>query len=87
MLLVERFFRSFTTKELADTARMAEVITALSETSRLRVDELADKARAAGGAPSKEPYDFGWMYGRSFQHLDGHLWEVFWMDPAGPPKA
>ena len=79
MLLVERFFRSFTTKELADTA--------LSETSRLRVDELADKARAAGGAPSKEPYDFGWMYGRSFQHLDGHLWEVFWMDPAGPPKA
>ena len=87
MLLVERFFRSFTTKELADTARTAEVITALSETSRLRVDELADKARAAGGAPSKEPYDFGRMYGRSLQDLDGHLWEVFWMDPAGPPKA
>jgi hypothetical protein len=87
MLLVERFFRTFTHKELADTARTTEVITALAETSRERVDELAGKALASGGTPSKEPYDFGWMYGRSFQDPDGHLWEVFWMDPAGPPKS
>ena len=87
MLLTEPFFKTFTVKGLADTSRTAEVITALAETSRARVDELAGRALAAGGAPSKEPYDFGWMYGRSFQDPDGHLWEVFWMDPAGPPKG
>ncbi|WKX71403.1 VOC family protein [Streptomyces sp. XD-27] len=82
MLLVEPFFKSFTDKEIVDTSKGAEAIVALGVESRERVDELADKALAAGGKPSKEPMDEGFMYGRSFQDLDGHLWEVFWMDPS-----
>ncbi|WP_431043382.1 VOC family protein [Streptomyces sp. P1-3] len=82
MLLVEPFFKSFTDKEIVDTSKGAEAIVALGVESRERVDELADKALAAGAKPSKEPMDEGFMYGRSFQDLDGHLWEVFYMDPS-----
>jgi uncharacterized protein len=85
MLLVEPFFKTFTTKEVSDTSTTAEAIIALSADSRAAVDELADRALAAGGKPSMEPSDLGFMYGRSFQDLDGHLWEVVWMDPAGMP--
>jgi hypothetical protein len=86
MLLVERFFRSFTTKELADTARGGGHHRAVRDQPVAR--RRTGRQGAGGGrGPSKEPCDFGWMYGRSFQDLDRHLWEVFWMDPAGPPKA
>ncbi len=82
MLLVEDRFKDFTKKELADASRQTEVIMALSADSREGVDELADKALAAGGSPANEPLEMGFMYGRSFNDLDGHLWEVVWMDPA-----
>jgi predicted lactoylglutathione lyase len=82
MLLVERFFKSFTKKEVADSVTHTEAILALSAESRAQVDELAEKALAAGGEPANEPMDEGFMYGRSFQDLDGHLWEVFHMDPS-----
>ncbi|WP_033442472.1 VOC family protein [Saccharothrix sp. NRRL B-16314] len=83
MLLTEPFFQSsLTSKEMADAGKTAEVILALSLESRERVDELADKALAAGGQFVKEPQDHGFMYGRSFADLDGHLWELFWMDEA-----
>ncbi|MFB9326413.1 VOC family protein [Paenibacillus aurantiacus] len=82
MLLVEPFFQSFTSKELSDSRRSTEVIVALAADSREQVDELADKALAAGGSHSNDPQDLGFMYTRSFQDLDGHLWEVFYMaDP------
>jgi uncharacterized protein len=58
------------------------VLVALSADSRQQVDELVDKALAAGGQPSMEANDQGFMYGRSFQDPDGHTWEVVWMDPA-----
>jgi predicted lactoylglutathione lyase len=87
MLLVEKFFKTFTKKEIADTTRSTEVITALAYESKAKVDEIAGLAFANGGSPSNEPYDLGWMYGKSFQDPDGHLWEAFWMDPAGPPPA
>ncbi|UVI33020.1 VOC family protein [Paenibacillus spongiae] len=80
MLLVEDFFKTFTDKEIADSTKSAEVIVALSAESRERVDELVDKALAAGGSFSKEPLDHGFMYSRSFQDLDGHLWEFMYMD-------
>jgi predicted lactoylglutathione lyase len=86
MLLVEPFFKTFTTKEVSDTSTSAEAIIALSADSRAAVDELADRALAAGGKPSMEPSDMGFMYARSFQDPDGHLWEVIWMDPAGMPE-
>ena len=82
MLLVEDFFRGFTKKDLADTSRHTEAIMALSADSRQEVDDLVDKALAAGGRPSNETMDQGGMYGRSFQDLDGHLWEVMYMDPS-----
>ena len=82
MLLVKDRFKDFTKKELADTASATEAIMALSASSREDVDAFADKALAAGGSPANEPMEMDFMYGRSFQDPDGHLWEVFWMDPS-----
>ncbi|WP_406058065.1 glyoxalase [Streptomyces sp. NBC_01077] len=84
MLLEEPKFKSFMApgKELSDATRTTEVLVTLSAESREKCDELADAALAAGGTPAKEPMDLGFMYGRSFADLDGHHWEVFWMDPA-----
>lgn len=82
MLLVEKFFQSFTNKEIVDATTSTEAILALGLDSRQQVDELADKALAAGGLPGHFTNDDGFMYGRSFQDLDGHLWEVLYMDPA-----
>ncbi len=58
------------------------MILAVSAESREEVDTLVDQALASGGSPTKEPQDEGYMYGRSFYDLDGHAWEVMWMDPA-----
>ena len=55
---------------------------AVSADSREGVDELVDQALAAGGSAANEPIEMGFMYGRSFNDPDGHLWEVVWMDPA-----
>jgi uncharacterized protein len=87
MLLVEKFFRSFTSKQLADTAAEAEMIMALSAESRRAVDELARKAFEAGAGEFRPPEDLGFMYGRSFQDPDGHLWEVFFMDETAAPTG
>ncbi|MET4672874.1 VOC family protein [Streptomyces microflavus] len=82
MLLTEPRFKDFTKKDIADASRTTEVILALSADSREKVDELADAALAAGGFPAGETQDLGFMYGRSFQDPDHHIWEVMWMDPA-----
>lgn len=84
MLLAEPRFKEFTPKgkEIADSATHAEAIIALSAESRAKVDELCDAALAAGATPSKDPQDYGTMYGRSFQDPDGHNWEIMWMDPS-----
>jgi predicted lactoylglutathione lyase len=86
MLLVEAYFQTFTSKPVAEASAAAEVIMSFSLDSREAVDELVRKALTSGGAPSQEAQDYGFMYNHSFQDPDGHLWEVFWMDPAGPPK-
>ncbi|WP_461163273.1 VOC family protein [Arthrobacter sp. R4-81] len=85
MLLVEGFFKTFTSKSIADSTETTEAIMAFSVDSREAVDETVRKALAAGGSPSQEVKDYGFMYNHSFQDPDGHLWEVMWMDPAGPP--
>ncbi|MFG2328518.1 VOC family protein [Streptomyces sp. NPDC048604] len=84
MLLTEAKFKEFTKpgKEIADASKTSEVLVALSAESRAKVDELVDGALAAGATDAKEPMDYGTMYGRSFTDLDGHHWEVMWMDPA-----
>ncbi|MBA3402489.1 MAG: VOC family protein [Actinobacteria bacterium] len=81
MLLVEDRFKDFTKKQLTDATKQTEVIVALSAESREAVDELADNALEAGGSRANDPLEMGFMYGRSFQDPDGHLWEVIWMDP------
>ncbi|WSQ12107.1 VOC family protein [Streptomyces sp. NBC_01231] len=82
MLLTKPFYATFTKKEIADATKSSEVLIALSAESREKVDELVEKALAAGGSPAGETQDHGFMYGRSFDDPDGHTWEVIWMDPA-----
>jgi uncharacterized protein len=81
MLLAEPFFKSFITREVCDTSRQNEALIALSCESRNEVDELVKKAIDAGGHDAMPAQDLGFMYGRSFYDLDGHHWEVMWMDP------
>ena len=84
MLLVEKFFKTFTKKEICDTSKNTEVIVALSvegrEKDREKVDQMINRAIEAGGRESREPQDHGWMYGRSFEDINGHIWEVIYMD-------
>jgi uncharacterized protein len=82
MLLVEKFFKTFTPKEICDTTKSAEVLIALSFNSRAEVDDMVAKAIAAGGTTYKEPQDLGFMYQHGFQDLDGHIWEIFFMEPS-----
>ncbi|AKJ10483.1 glyoxalase [Streptomyces incarnatus] len=82
MLLTKPFYATFTKKEIADATKTSEVLVALSAESREKVDELVDKALSSGATPSGETQDHGFMYGRAFDDLDGHTWEVIWMDPA-----
>jgi hypothetical protein len=81
MLLVKEFFQTFTKKEVADASKSTEAIIALSADSREKVDALIHKAVKAGGSTPNEKRDHGFMYSWGFQDLDGHLWEVIWMDP------
>lgn len=81
MLLEQARFADFTKKPIADAAGTTEAILALSADSRDGVDELADAALAAGATPGNDPMDYGFMYSRSFDDPDGHLWEVVWMSP------
>ncbi len=79
MLLTEPFFGSFTQKELTDSNKSIEVMLAISYESPAEVDRLADKALQLGAKESRRE-DLGFMYSRSFFDLDGHTWELFWMD-------
>lgn len=81
MLLSEPFFRTFTKLQPSDTSKYTEGMYALSCNSRAEVDEIVKKAIAAGGKHAMEPQDHGFMYGWSFYDLDGHHFEVMWMDP------
>ena len=86
MLLVEKFFATFTSKPIVDASKAVEVISAIGLDSRNQVDSMVDQALAAGGTAFAEPRDYGFMYQRSFQDLDGHLWEIFYMS-GDPPAA
>lgn len=80
MLIVEEFFKKFTKKEISNAKNTTEVILSLSAESKEMVDEMVNKAFAAGAKPSNEKMEMDSMYGWSFQDLDDHLWEVFYMD-------
>jgi predicted lactoylglutathione lyase len=79
MLLVEKFFSTFTAKPICDATKSTEVLVCLSCDSRAQVDELVAKARDAGGAVPRKPQDHGFMYGHGFEDPDGHIWELVHM--------
>ena len=85
MLLVEPFFQGFTKKPVGNAHQATEVILALSVDGRAEVDEVVRKAVAAGASTPNAPMDHGFMYQHGFADLDGHQWEVFWMDEAAAP--
>ncbi len=85
MLLVEPFFQGFTKLPICDAKKATEVLVALSVDSRAQVDEVVAKAVAAGATTPNAPMDHGFMYQHGFADLDGHQWEVFWMDMSAAP--
>ena len=81
MLLTHDKFRQFTPKEIADARATSEVLICISTDSRAAVDDMVERAGSAGGTIDPGPkQDHGFMYGRSFEDPDGHIWEVMWMD-------
>lgn len=82
MLLTKAKFEEFSKKPVVDASSQTEVLLAISAGSREGVDELADAALASGGSDANDPLDYSFMYSRSFQDPDGHVWEVVWMDDA-----
>lgn len=82
MLLTEPFFKKFTNKDLVDAKKATEVLVCLSAESRESVDEIVRKAVAAGGRIYNDPQDHGFMYGHGFEDLDGHQWELAFMEPS-----
>ena len=86
MLLVEKFFKTFIKKELVDATKATEALIALSAGSRSEVDDLAERALKAGGTEPRPAQEYPWMYSRSFQDLDGHLWELVYMDMTKVPR-
>lgn len=81
MLLTHEKFKTFTPKEICDATRSTEVLVCLSCESREKVDGMVRTAVAAGGTTYNEPQDHGFMYGHGFQDLDGHIWELVYMEP------
>ena len=87
MLAVEPFFKGFIEpQDIVDTSKCREVILGLSADSREQVDDLGDKALAAGGQALGEPEDQGFMYMRGFRDLDGHQWSFIYMDMSAIPE-
>ena len=83
MLLTHARWADFTPKNIPDARTNAQVLLALSRDSRDAVDAITAKAEAQGTIIDPSPkQDQGWMYGRSFEDPDGHIWEVMWMDLA-----
>jgi predicted lactoylglutathione lyase len=91
MILKHAFFSNFTKKSIIDSHTSVQVLNCLSCESRDAVNDIVRKAEAAGGKTYAEPQDHGWMYQHGFEDLDGHIWEVAYMDitqaPATPEAA
>lgn len=87
MLLVEPFFKTFTKKGIVNAHKNTEVLIALDAASRDEVKEMVKKAIEAGGSSYMDPQDHGWMYQHSFADLDGHQWEILFMDESAIPQT
>lgn len=87
MLLTEAKFKEFTPKAICDATKSTEVLVCLSCESRAAVSDMVRKAVAAGGATIAESKDYGFMFQHGYQDLDGHIWELIYMDPAAVQSA
>ena len=87
MLLTHDKFKTFTPKAICDATKSTEVLVCLSTGSRAKVNEMVGKAVRAGGTTYKKPQDHGFMYGHGFQDLDGHIWELIYMEPSAVKQA
>jgi predicted lactoylglutathione lyase len=88
MLMTHDKYRQFTSKKITDARTSSQVLICVTADSRAEVDDVVGKATAAGGVPDPSPQeDFDFMYGRSFEDLDGHMWGVTWMDVEAAAKA
>ena len=87
MLLTHAKFKEFTTLEIVDAKKATQVLMALTYDSREEVDAVMEKALAAGGTEFRPATDMGFMYQRAYADLDGHVWEMMWMDPAAIPQG
>jgi predicted lactoylglutathione lyase len=87
MLLQRDRFADFVTRPVADADEATALTACVSAADRAEVDALAEAAAAAGAGTAKDPQDYGFMYQRSFHDLDGHLWEIAWMDPVAVEKG
>lgn len=87
MLLTEAKFKLFTPKAICDATKNTEVLVCLSCDSRAEVNDRVRKAVAAGGTTYNEPQDHGFMYGHGYQDLDGHIWELIYMEPGAPGQS
>ncbi|MEY3405299.1 MAG: hypothetical protein RL161_729 [Bacteroidota bacterium] len=85
MLLTEAYFKTFIKKEICDATRSTEVLVAIDQNSKAEVDEFLNKVLSIGGTEARDLQDLGFMYSRAFNDPDGHIWEVFWMDPSQIP--
>lgn len=86
MLLTHDKWRQFTSKPIVDAHASAQVLLCLSAASRDEVSAIVEKAGTAGGKADPTPtQDYGFMFGRSFEDPDGHIWEIMWMDPGAIP--
>lgn len=86
MLFPESTFKRFTNHEIADTKQATEVLLSIDAESKEEVDDLIKKAVEAGGTIYGKPHDQGWMYGAGFTDLDGHRWNVLYMDMSKMPN-
>jgi uncharacterized protein len=82
MLLTHDKFQAFTPNAICDATKSTEALVCLSVDSREQVDDMVRKAVAAGGSTYNVPQDHGFMYGHGFQDLDGHIWEIIFMEPS-----
>ena len=88
MLLTHAKWATFTKKPIVDARRESEVMLALSAENASAVDKITDAAGANGGKADVNPkQDLGFMYGRSFEDVDGHIWECMFLDMSQMPKG
>lgn len=87
MLLTHPFFAGFTSKPIADARATCQMLLCISQDSRDAVDAITERALSAGGRETRPVQDMGQMYSRSFEDVDGHVWESMWMDPAAAEQG